>query len=795
MKSLMKSNPNRWWDVPAILIMVSALWVAALRLQLTDWIDQLYRVTSLEVIGLVLGISLGYSLFKGRTAFWMGLVYTVIVIPWQLGLTLDENMLWLDRIESVGSRFWHSLIQFLNNKPVYDPILFLGLMLLLFWLLGVTAGYGLLRHANPWVPVLIAGGAMLIFEHYNAALERSAMYSGFFMLMAVLLLGRLNFLRSKRDWQRKRVMVDPEAGYDIGRGLALTGLIIVLVAWNFPSILSGLNPENPLRDRLNREWMSLRERLSNSVRSLRGTGSEPVEVMGDSLSLGSGSYLSEEAVFSAVSSAGRITVGRFYWRGKAYDYYNANGTWASSPVDYRWLSPGVDTLSYPATDALYITTTITFTSYVPQTKIVYAPARVQSVSRSVEAYLLETPQDGPDIVNLAFSPPLRASEKYRVQTVVVAPDIRQLRAASTTYPDWVQKRYLQVPANFSPRIAALAKQITEGKETPYDKAAAITRYLRQAITYTEVIPDVPAGRDPLEWFLFDIKTGFCNYYATSEVMMLRSLGIPARLAVGYAEGGYAFDTNAFTVRRKDSHAWPEVYFPGYGWVEFEPTAGQPALALPGDEEVSGPSTPAGPSGPLDDRRDDEMDHPTNVPPIALPRSYAAYYWATGLVIAALLGAFAWRQYRRGKLVFQPAPLVLENFLRKRGWRVPGWLSTWSAYRQAPRLHRLFSVFLVWMRVFGIGVTSAQTPAEKMAVLVERIPDAAAPAGALLQEYQQAIYSQHAVDEKRARSAAAVLRWMVVQAWYRRLIQRALTPYTFLRSKAKALWSWMMPTRR
>jgi transglutaminase-like putative cysteine protease len=84
----------------------------------------------------------------------------------------------------------------------------------------------------------------------------------------------------------------------------------------------------------------------------------------------------------------------------------------------------------------------------------------------------------------------------------------------------------------------------------------------------------------MEWFLFDEQTGFCNYYATAQVLMLRSLGIPARFVVGYAQGEYDPQTKTYTVRKKDSHAWPEVYFIDYGWMPFEPTVDQPALIRP-----------------------------------------------------------------------------------------------------------------------------------------------------------------------------------------------------------------------
>ena len=128
-------------------------------------------------------------------------------------------------------------------------------------------------------------------------------------------------------------------------------------------------------------------------------------------------------------------------------------------------------------------------------------------------------------------------------------------------------------------IQTLAEQVTSGQSTPYDQAQAITNYLRNTIQYTLTVPSPPPGEDPAVWVLFDYKKGFCNYYASDEVLMLRSIGIPARLAVGFAEGSSNNDSSvansvSFTVLNHDAHAWPEVYFPNIGWVEFEPTVNQ-----------------------------------------------------------------------------------------------------------------------------------------------------------------------------------------------------------------------------
>lgn len=147
---------------------------------------------------------------------------------------------------------------------------------------------------------------------------------------------------------------------------------------------------------------------------------------------------------------------------------------------------------------------------------------------------------------------------------MVVPNAEQLRSAGVDYSDWVRDRYLQVPESITPRTRELACRIAGDLPTDHDKAEAITAWLRSNIEYSRVTQAPPDDQETVDWFLFDYSTGFCNYYATAEVMMLRSLGVPASLAVGYARGEYVADCGVYEVRAEIYHAWPEVFFPGYG---------------------------------------------------------------------------------------------------------------------------------------------------------------------------------------------------------------------------------------
>src|SRR5207248_4954765 len=125
----------------------------------------------------------------------------------------------------------------------------------------------------------------------------------------------------------------------------------------------------------------------------------------------------------------------------------------------------------------------------------------------------------------------------------------------------------------SPRARLLAERAVRGTTNLFDAVMALTRHLQQNYHYSLQLPPVPAGRDPVDWFLLDVKTGYCEQFATAETLMLRHLGIPARLATGYATGDYDPVLNQAVVREHDAHAWVEVWFGGHGWVPVGPTAG------------------------------------------------------------------------------------------------------------------------------------------------------------------------------------------------------------------------------
>ncbi|WP_049922098.1 transglutaminase domain-containing protein [Halopiger djelfimassiliensis] len=159
-------------------------------------------------------------------------------------------------------------------------------------------------------------------------------------------------------------------------------------------------------------------------------------------------------------------------------------------------------------------------------------------------------------------------DSYAVESAIVDPEPRELRAAGTNYPKGVTKHYLQRPEDTSSEFAARTATVTEDADNPYETAVAIEDHLRTSKAYSLDV-EQPSG-NAAEAFLLEMDEGYCVYFATTMTQMLRAEGIPARYATGYTSGQQV-DDGTYVVRGLDAHAWVEVYFPGHGWVAFDPT--------------------------------------------------------------------------------------------------------------------------------------------------------------------------------------------------------------------------------
>lgn len=170
-----------------------------------------------------------------------------------------------------------------------------------------------------------------------------------------------------------------------------------------------------------------------------------------------------------------------------------------------------------------------------------------------------------------------SSVRYSGSSRLPLLEIDKLREAPEEYPDEMRAMYLQLPPQLDRRIPALARQITEHATTAIDKTVALEGYLRSRYTYSLNLTGKPSD-DPLAHFLFETHTGHCEYFASSLAILLRTQGIPSREVNGFLPGEYNDLAGDYVVRASDAHSWVEVYFPGTGWLTFDPTPPAPERA-------------------------------------------------------------------------------------------------------------------------------------------------------------------------------------------------------------------------
>jgi hypothetical protein len=285
------------------------------------------------------------------------------------------------------------------------------------------------------------------------------------------------------------------------------------------------------------------------------------------------------------------------------------------------------------------------------------------------------------------------------------------------------------------QIRALALDITAGKTNPYDKAQAIESYLRSNYTYTLTPPDPPRGTDPLEYFLFTSKEGYCEYFASAMGDLLRSIGIPTRLVQGYGQGSFDDRLQKYVIKESDAHTWVEVYFPKYGWIPFEPTSDGVYFPIPRgnntgvtcarDSEICDPTAndPTGQTSPTQ-KPDKPVLDPGNDP-----------------------GALGGGGFR-----IPPAPVLLP-------WIGVGLLILSLIYFAISRYFRPGTAAAAWKRTAflaglgGMGRRPGETPFEYGRRLGEEAPETRAPARKLVEAYALAAY---APPEVAGKSREAVL---------------------------------------
>ncbi|HJZ79487.1 MAG TPA: DUF3488 and transglutaminase-like domain-containing protein, partial [Pyrinomonadaceae bacterium] len=267
-----------------------------------------------------------------------------------------------------------------------------------------------------------------------------------------------------------------------------------------------------------------------------------------------------------VENAAVIPANGLRWRGVALDEFTGRG-WKKSltaaRTDKKESESGFFKLG--TTEDVSRLTTQTFFVEPVDTPILFGAPRIVAVQGKLPFVRVDS----------EMSVQTRSHDQervvYRVFSDTSEPAANVLKSDRLQY--YVESaRYLELPGNLDPRIAALTEQIIRdaGSRNWYDAARAVESHLRNNYAYTLELK--AGGRDPLADFLFNVRAGHCEYFATAMAVMLRTQGIATRVVNGFLPGEYNQAAGAFTVRQSDAHSWVEVYFPqSNSWVTFDPT--------------------------------------------------------------------------------------------------------------------------------------------------------------------------------------------------------------------------------
>ena len=357
-----------------------------------------------------------------------------------------------------------------------------------------------------------------------------------------------------------------------------------------------------------------------------------------------------------------------------------------------------------------------------------------------------------DVTTLDAATPIAANETVATTDRISTATADQLRNAATAYPQWLD-RYRILPNGSAPntiatpqRVKDLAAQLASGQRDPYDIATGIERYLRTTYGYATVISNPPANRDVADYFLFDAKEGYCEYFATAMTVLLRADNIPARMVTGYLPGARQAD-GRFLSRESQAHAWVEVYFPQYGWITFDPTPRpdvSPITRGAGSTEPEPPPPPA--PAPASAQPPAPSTTPAQQPTASLSAGRDSGFHFSPLLLLI--------------------PLTLLAFWALGAWY---WFIPFRGLAPAAQWYARLQRSARWL---GVPNARAATPFETAEAIGARLPDGKPAAMTIAQRYAEEQYA----GRPPAPTDLHILRdaWEVIFGHTLRVLPRRLT---------------------
>jgi len=589
-------RPAEGW-LPVLLIL---LIIGLLIFQVADarWAPE-GAVVWIALLGSLLALILAQRPIGWLAAWFLllsyGLVLTTIVLarlmpPLDLVLTgwgptagyiRQQWALFIDRA-------WGWLLAVSDGRSSRETIVFtLGLVLLL-WIVTAFFAWSTFKRHRPLTGLAVIALAFGLNGYY----ARSTLWPiAIFVGLATLLAASVHMVDLESRWESRRIDYSTEIRLDLllnsaAIALALLSVAYVIPATNWSALSRAVLDQSAVHqaeDSLGRAFAGVRQPrpLPSGVEPQTGAGFSGGAWPRGYL-LGNPPQLYENVVMTATVSGG--IPAPTHWRGISYDIYTGQG-WAVSAEAEEPLAAGQLLIASAGREQVDLDQTVE--RVLEGATTAYSLGLPRQFDRQVTAYW----RGSEDLSRVRA-----LDHAYSALSSAIAATPDQLRQASLAdVPPAILARYTALPETLPGRIRDLAQEVIAASPqatSPYDQAKALEHFLRQ-YPYSLEIPGPPPGSDPVDYFLFDLQTGYCDYYASAMTVMARSLGLPARLGAGFTVQP-ADEAGQQTIYEINGHSWAEIYFAGYGWVEFEPTATFP---LAGEDDLLQDPSDAGQGEP------------------------------------------------------------------------------------------------------------------------------------------------------------------------------------------------------
>lgn len=563
-------RPDDGWLTIALTALVVYTTIGSIQSVTPPWAPGLQILTATTTLGLLLGVvallqRLVPEIVVHIAATAIGAYYA---FRQTAGAVLDgDNRSLLDHLG-----VW--LQQALANRPSNDNSIFLLFLGVLSFLLAYLSVWLVGHSRHPWLAVMANGVVLLI--NLNWASDDKQFFVVIFLLLALLLLLRFTLAENMRLWQARRLRFSPDLSWDVMQIGTVFVVCVLLLAYVLPA--GAANPSvTAFWADPNGAWTQIQQRWGALFGNLSGPGrGKGIGVFTTNLQLVGDVHLpSTEILRYTADNPGEYLIT------ETLDTYDGHGSWNQSLARSRSFAAEAP-LPHSSTAVHLSNQTVTLTNVSANQLNLFAAGEPASFSLPTDVNLT-VPGDVPTAWFAQNA--LYSGQRYSAQSYLSTATIDQLRAAPDpahapdAYPKYVVNVDLQNSLNkgaIAPQVIQTANDWTAGTTNMYDAAQAIESHLR-TFQFRYINGAVPANEDAIVWFL-QVKHGYCTFFASTLALMARALGIPSRVAIGYTNGQLDTTHENYVVHGTDAHVWTQLYFAGYGWINFEPTQGYPLFA-------------------------------------------------------------------------------------------------------------------------------------------------------------------------------------------------------------------------